>query len=494
MSEPTVTYTPPAAGTRPVAPASRALVGIPPVALAIAGVVSVIALGGLAMLLTSNNASLASDLITRMAARDAAAGTLLADTDLASFAAEMGISGVPASVSLSVEGMKAASETVGDTEILTAHYTLHATGPSGEVDSEAQTLTATVMNTATGKRLVEVIVEPPLEFDPAVYYPVGTSAADASSVAADLEKGNVWLGGSATVDPETVPIASIYEDIANPSLWEGAQGIVDVAGVDGEETTWVVRVDVPGAAPVTLTGAKATTKQMVGGRMHHGTMSEESAMAGATAAANAFVAAAQEGQDVSSFFVAGSSSISAVAAKANTSGRLHLEEGSYPLTSSDYTEQPAVMVGALKLALDPSGRWLIDPEASQIIEKFAPSGDSFNLYDISDLWGACSTSTINITLDGIAWYHGRNKPSAIFTAEPVKGTCGTRMGSGKISWKGMTSIPIPVFTISGGVVDHLDVPLDSLIELAGPFTVTFGNGETSSYPDGDVKLKTETVQ
>ena len=349
------------------------------------------------------------------------------------------------------------------------------------------------MNTATGKRLVEVIVEPPLEFDPAVYYPVGTSAADASSVAADLEKGNVWLGGSATVDPETVRIASIYKDIANPSLWEGAQGIVDVAGVDGEETTWVVRVNVPGAAPVTLTGAKATTKQMVGGRMHH--RSHERGVGDGRRY--------RRGQRLRGGGARGAGRVQLLRGRLvlNQRGRRqgqHLRPppprgGQLPLTSSDYTEQPAVMVGALKLALDPSGRWLIDPEASQIIEKFAPSGDSFNLYDISDLWRV--SRPLRSTSPSMA-SRGIMQEQAVrhLHRRARQGHLRDENGSGKISWKGMTSIPIPVFTISGGVVDHLDVPLDSLIELAGPFTVTFGNGETSSYPDGDVKLKTETVQ
>ena len=219
-------------------------------------IVSGLAAAAAVVLLGGGPGDMARTLVTKLAARDATASSIVdSDASLRNVAGQMGLLELPGSVTVSVDKMVVAylerePLSVGFRRRHAGHSDIRAQvvrqGPFRSSRSE------TDGHLAQGARrqvhLVDIAVSPTLTFDAGAYFGTdGTSADDANKVSDDLKAGAKWLSGvSVLVTPgdQALTLPDVDTPRARSPLTTWSQ-IVSPA-VSGNKTSWSVRVSADG--------------------------------------------------------------------------------------------------------------------------------------------------------------------------------------------------------------------------------------------------------
>lgn len=444
------------------------LIGAVVLALMVAAGAAMYALGG------SGNEGLARDAVTKLATRDSSAASILSGpTSMADAAAQMGLIGVPASVTFSIDNLRTTPSASQDNEIqlatpaqyqgnggvagsspaqtgetVSVSYTLKANATSGTIAQVDQTFTAYAGKGSDGNtHLFNVTVSKALVFDATAYFGTkGASVADANRVADDLRKGNAWIGGVAiavtpTTQPATLPDVDVTDDSHLTTYTHTQQ-----EAVAGTTTTWTVTVTrgTDDRAVVSVPAARAATKAAVAAKIVVGTVDPQAAIAGAKAALAAFSA------DLANADVAGLNANIAPGKRSIDTTGLAAMVRSNPATATDDAIKVddsdggiTVTDGDFVIVHGSDGSWKIDAGQSRLVASELP-GDGKSgkdkitggLFDFG-----CQTATITVSLKGVEFYTNGAAATATFALTGTGDSgCfgGAGVGSVSVGWNGNT--------------------------------------------------------
>ncbi len=354
----------------------------------------------------SNGGSrLTTDVVTRLAARDAGVGDLI-DEPLLDAASQMGIERVPKSVTLAVTGLEVTPTEAGEADLVDAVWTLTASGPHGVLAEVDQSLSARIASVDGRQVLADVVITPALAFDCEGYFEEGTSAADAQAIAADLRDGISWLPGtSVSIEPDEMETTAEVIQTPDPDHlvdWS----VQTQAPEPGVQTTWSVRLAIDDETVDTVVAATAVTRQPVAEVVSVGTLTPDDVARQVATAAHAFTAAILNDQPLQPLMTDGSPIIT-------DSGREAMKEqlptvmevNEYSLDTT--RDQLAAWAGDLTLTRA-DGSWLVDGAQSHLITRFIDGAGSHAYNDVAD-WidftcGVDEKATIKTSLLGVAVY------------------------------------------------------------------------------------------
>ena len=396
-------------------------------------VLAIVVLGG------DSGAKLATDYITKLAARDATAADL-ADVALVDSSASLGVLGLPASVTFTVEAFEATTAQVDDTRSVTASWTLTATGPDGLVSQADQSLSATIVKTPSGDRLENVMVSPPIGFDPSAYFQAGTGSSDAQRIADDLRAGNAWIPGvTVAIEPTEAPVPLDDIETSDPLHLVDWRNVVS-EGVIGVQTTWTVSVSSDGYPIESISAATAVTTQPVAAHIVVGSMTMEGAATSATNAAREFDGAIAAGGDVTGLLAPGSPSMDAAALVAMAE-QLPVVN---PVDPSQIDTSGAALrahTGDLELVMV-DGRWLVDGNASHLVTSFIKGSGTYGwTQGPSGAWidfsGCTTKATVKASFLGVTFWSDQSAVASFQIASSGDSACDRSPGfTIAASWPG----------------------------------------------------------
>jgi hypothetical protein len=419
------------------------------IALAVLGIAAVAVLGFAAFTLLSGGgpAQMASDLVTRVAARDSSASAIVdSDASLRDVANQMGVLTLPGSVTVTVENLVTKSATPsllpsaasGETQV-TATYTLKwsGNGHSGKVD---QQLTATSITGKDGKtHLIAVVVSPALAFDFAGYFgPEGTTAADATTAADDLRAGSKWLPGVtvATGSADQVLTLPDHQTVVPGHLtsWH----LVTAEAVPGNKKSWDVTITANGRQFLDLVRASKVTAEPVAAQVSVGDISEADAIAAAAEVDKTFWDAVNSGN------VAKANALISVGPKFDAGAAAVMKGwGKGYATGGDAVEGtngPEVAIEGLTLVMANDGSWTIDSARSNLIKTTVKGNghvEQLTYRRFTSSGTTICTANISIRMVRVEFYTGNSVALAVFGFTHT-GTCDSTdyIISAKIGWKG----------------------------------------------------------
>ncbi len=363
---------------------------------------------------------MAQDLVTKMAARDATASTMLTSGDtLRSVAVKMGLANLPGSITVSIKDMKtvpasgtAAKAQAGD-EPLTITYTVNwnGKGVSGHV---AQTLRTIARKDATGAvHLVNISVSGPVVlYLPTYFGTTGTSEADATRAADDLRAGVKWLPGVVVV-VDTIDTELTLDDVIVPDPHHFTNWTDTLTpGVPGNQRTWTVGLSIEAGASIgtgaSIAGvpvATAQTEAPVAAQVAQGSLEEADAVLQAKVVLDKFAAAVTAGNvdGANALFAPGGLSVT----KAGLDIMVTLKTSVVDITDSsprEGTAGPQVRNGVFVVVMQPDGSWLIDASRSQIPISLLVTSAPSTYWQLTAKGPSGCSGDIKLRFQGVLFY------------------------------------------------------------------------------------------
>ncbi|HEX7592127.1 MAG TPA: hypothetical protein VF375_09260 [Candidatus Limnocylindrales bacterium] len=375
------------------------------------------------LLATPYDTQITRDLVTKMAARDASAQTLLESPDSLRVLAEMmGLVSIPGSATLSVENLlvaapaanPSASKAPNTDSLISASWTIKWAGKdsagkavSGKID---QKMTAAIRHGTDGKgHFIDIKVSPALTFDLSAYFSAsGKSEADANKVAEDLRSGTKWIPGvtvsvTPRVDQLNLPPV-LTSSPAHLTTW--TQTVTPE--VVGSQTTWSVQVSSAYGDYGAISPATVVTTAPVAAQVNVGAITPDQATALAAPTALAFWAAIEAGD------VAKANSLISSGPKLDargmalmkgwgaTSGGVSSSSGVVG-TATEGHNGPQDRIGNTVYVMASDGTWTVDTSRSHLIaSSLSGAGDVYPINASSPSEG-CSTQ-IKISLSRVVFY------------------------------------------------------------------------------------------
>jgi hypothetical protein len=359
---------------------------------------------------------MAQDLVTRMAARDATASTLLVSSDsLRDVAVQMGVADMPGSVTVSVKDVKTVAEAspsaakaqAGDQPV-TITYTLSWSGSKAATGHVAQTLTAVARKDGAGKtHLVDIAVSGPIVFDMTGYFgTTGTSEADAKKVADDLTAGTKWIP-EVTVAVTTSDAELTLDDVIVPDPHHLTTWTKTVStAVPGNQRTW--NVDVSTSGGTSYAGVHAATAQTVApvaAQVAKGSLTSSDALAQGNAVLQKF------GADAGALNVDAANGLlvpdEPKVSKTGLAMMLTMKTSTITTTlsvASEGNDGPEVWNGAFVVVMQPDGSWLIDSSRSDLPVSLDATSDPTSYWKLTAKGNSGCSGQLTMYFEGVIFY------------------------------------------------------------------------------------------
>lgn len=359
---------------------------------------------------------MAQDLVTKMAARDATASTLLVSADSErDVAVQMGVADLPGSVTISVKDVKtvtaaspsAAKGQAGDQPV-TITYTLSWSGTKTSSGHVAQTLTGDARKDSAGKvHLVDLSVTGPIVFDMTGYFgTTGTSEADAQKVADDLTAGTKWIPGVTvavtTSDKELTLDDVIVQDPHHLTTWTKTVS----PAVPGNQRTWNVGVSTgDGTATAGVNAATAQTVAPVAAQVAKGSLSSSDALAQGNAVLKKFGAdaGALNVDAANALLVPDEPKVSKTSLQMMLKMKTSTVDGKLGV-AAEGSDGPEVWNGAFVVVMQPDGSWLIASSRSDLPVSLVATSDSTSYWKLTAKGKSGCSGQVTMYFEGVIFY------------------------------------------------------------------------------------------